>query len=124
MLREMLSALFGRKKQEAERDKPKPPEATAIRREARRRNAMPAASRSASSSPVARQDDILTNPLHPLSPLNPINTPGSSCRTHDPAPSHCDDSHRSSWVSSSTCSSSDSSYSSSDSSSSCSSSEY
>lgn len=122
MLKKLLSALFVRKKQEAERDKPKPPEATAIRREARQRNAMPAASRSTSSSPAARQDDILTNPLHPLSPLNPINTPSSSCRTHDPVPSHCDDSHRSSWGSSS-CSSSESSYSSSDSSSSCSSSD-
>jgi hypothetical protein len=123
MLKKLLSALFGRKKQEAERDKPKHPEATAIRREARRRNAMPAASRSTSSSPAARQDDAMTNPLHPLSPLNPINTPSSSCRTHDPAPSsHCDDSHRSSWGSSS-CSSSDSGYSSSDSSSNCSSSD-
>lgn len=118
MLKKLFSALFGRKKQAAECDKPKPPEATAIRREARRRNAMPAASRSASPSPTARQDDILTNPLHPLSPLNPISTPSS-----DPVPSHCDDSHRSSWGSSSSCSSSDSSYSSSDSSSSCSSSD-
>lgn len=122
MLRKLFSALFGRKKQEAEHDKPKYREATAIRREARRRNATPAASRSTSSSPAARQDDALTNPLHPLSPLNPINTPSSSCRTPDPVPSHCDDSYRSSWGSSS-CSSSDSSYSSSDSSSSCSSSD-
>lgn len=123
MLKKLLSALFGHKKQAVEYDKPKPPEATAIRREARRRDSMPAASRSTSSSPAERQDDALTNPLHPLSPLNPINTPSSSCRTPDPVPSHCDDSHRSSWGSSSTCSSSDSSYSSSDSSSSCSSSD-
>lgn len=123
MLKKLFSALFGRKKQAVECGKPKHPEATAIRREARRRNAMPAASRSASPSPTALQDDILTNPLHPLSPLNPINTPSSSCRTHDFAPSHCDDSHRSSWGSSSSCSSSDSSYSSSDSSISCASSD-
>jgi len=123
MLKKLFSSLFGRKKQAAECDKPKPPEVTAIRREARRRNAMPAASRSTSPSSTVRQDDILTNPLHPLSPLNPINTPSSSCRTHDLETSHCDDSHRSSWGSSSSCSSSDSSYSSNDSSSSCSSSD-
>lgn len=123
MLKKLFSALFGRKKQAVECDKPKHAEATAIRREARRRNAMPAAFRSSSPSPTARQDDILINPLHPLSPINQIYTPSSSYRTHDPAPSHCDDSHRSSWGSSSSCSSSDSSYSSSDSSSSCSSSD-
>ena len=108
MLKKLLSALFGRKKQEAERDKPTHPEKTTIRREARRRNAMPAASRSTSSSPAARQDDILTNPLHPLSPLNSIDSDEFNRRADAWIDSRCDDDHRSS------CNSNDISYSISD----------
>lgn len=108
MLKKLFSSLFGRKKQAAEHDKPKHPEATAIRREARRRNAMFAASRSASSSPAARQDDILTSPLHPLSPLNPIDSDEFNRRADAWIDSRCDDDHRSS------CNSNDISYSISD----------
>lgn len=108
MLKKLLSALFGRKKQEAEHDKPKHRETTAIRREARRRNATPAASRSTSSSQAARQDDAMTNPLHPLHPANAIGSETPSCRAYEPErSSYCDDSTRNS-SGNSTCSPGDS----------------
>lgn len=78
------------------------------------------AATSSSPSRAAGHDDSLSNPANPLSPLNPLHPLHSS--GYEPAsPSRCDDSHRSSWGSSSDYSSSCSS-SSSDSGSSCSSS--
>lgn len=68
----------------------------------RRKNAAASSAPRPRSSPASSSDSCPLNPTNPLgihSPLHPIN---QTAYVNEPEPSrHCDDSHRSSWSSSS-----------------------